>query len=448
MPHDIFGEDNVGGGGPTVVFTTPEQFGAARNGVTDDTSAIKQALASAVSQCQANGTYYAEVWFSAGTYFIGGSLDTSQMGRAQIPLPYIAGQPSNAVNTPKVTLVLRGVSDASAFPLWYQSVPQKGGAVLLSNLSASYSPTFGAASVLAGPTKEGLVNAGVNGNNLNVFSNMLIVIDGLVVMSNYTNPLHGAVDLAQVAQANVKTLAISGDIVPPNFANPTAGGFGLRMPQVGNNDYCKIGSLSVQGYTVGFVPGEHTDAERVGVIYCQYGVCVPTTPDSMRINYLSTEICQFHLDTTQEGGSIPTWQNRIDIGTWDVEDGDTTNHVNDPNNWLYGTVSNWKRNEGGSASDFGPIVNGGANLKIIATGGTTVGHSFGHVTAPSVPATTVVLQNPFWRDAAVTVSSGTVTAITVDGTAVGITSGTVIVPSGKTIALTYTGTPVWVWNLL
>lgn len=46
---------------------------------------------------------------------------------------------------------------------------------------------------------------------------------------------------------------------------------------------------------------------------------------------------------------------------------------------------------------------------------------------------------------AVTVTGGTVTIIAVNGTATGLTTGTVIVPYPGTIQLTYTGSPSWAW---
>jgi len=69
----------------------------------------------------------------------------------------------------------------------------------------------------------------------------------------------------------------------------------------------------------------------------------------------------------------------------------------------------------------------------------------GAQTAPAVPASTSALTNPFYRDAAVSVSGGTVTEIAVDGTATGLTAGTVLVPTGSTITLTYSSAPSWVW---
>jgi hypothetical protein len=84
------------------------------------------------------------------------------------------------------------------------------------------------------------------------------------------------------------------------------------------------------------------------------------------------------------------------------------------------------------------VVNGAENLRIIDRR-----YAPGNVTAPSVPATTVDHRNVFWRDAAVNIVGGTVTVIAVDGVATGLTAGTVIVPSGRTITLTYSRSTGW-----
>jgi len=89
-----------------------------------------------------------------------------------------------------------------------------------------------------------------------------------------------------------------------------------------------------------------------------------------------------------------------------------------------------------------PVVTGGANVRMI-----NMRQVSGVATAPGIPATTVAFQNPFWRDATVTVTGGAVTVIAVSGTALGITSGSFLVPSGKTVTLTYTVAPTWKWVL-
>lgn len=69
----------------------------------------------------------------------------------------------------------------------------------------------------------------------------------------------------------------------------------------------------------------------------------------------------------------------------------------------------------------------------------------GSITTPSVPATTVAQVNTQGVDATVYITGGTVTAIVVDGVTLGLTSGSVRVPCGNYIAITYSVTPTWKW---
>lgn len=430
-------------GGGAVTQYKPETYGAKRDGVTDDTAAIKACIAAAVTACQASGTNYCEVQFSAGIYVVNGALDTTKSGRAQIPLPVIAQ------TAQKVILVLLGAQDATAFPHWLQTTTQRAGTVLKTNLAAAFDPSFGSASVIGGPTYQ-QTSGGT------IWSNMLVVIDGLVILSP-VDPQHIGIDLQQVAQADIPNLACSASVAPGTAqpSTPTNGGGALRMPQTGNNDNCNIGNLGVEGYTYGLIPNEHTTAQRVALIYCQYGVALQATyPDSIRIDYLSTEGCKYHISTgagAGVNGSIDRC--RLDVGTWDVEDFSnisTTAHIDDPTNLITGTFGFHRNSTSAGAASDGlsglgtpPIMNGGAKTRVV-----DMHRVPGAATAPSVPATTVALVNPFWRDAAVHVAGGTVTVIAVDGQATGVTAGLVMVPPGKTITLTYSVAPTWKWTLI
>lgn len=414
------------------IVDLPENHGAVRNGTTDDTAAIKAAISNVVTSGISAGTYYGEVWFTAGTYAVFGAPDITHTGRAQLPLPLVSSTGQ------KFVLMLRGVANASALAHWQQTVPQTAGVTLLTNLNANYDSGLGSAACIGGPTTEQLSTT--DGG----FSNMLFCMDGINVVSNYSNPIHVAVDLQCVAQMDIGTLGISGNLIPTTVSTvPTAGGVGLRTPQVGNNDNLRVGSLSIEGYTEGLIAAEHFIADRVAAIYCQIAISVRTGSDSMRINALSTELCQYHLSTRNSasgGGKLA----QIDIGTWDTEEGSaglaTSFHLDDSQNFLAGTAQ-WQ--SGAPTTNAPPLVNGAAHYKLINRY-----QGPGHVASPAVPASTTALVNPLWRDAAVTVSGGTVTVIAVDGTATGITSGTVIVPSGKTITLTYSAAPSWNWVLL
>lgn len=66
---------------------------------------------------------------------------------------------------------------------------------------------------------------------------------------------------------------------------------------------------------------------------------------------------------------------------------------------------------------------------------------------PSVPTTTTPFTNNYGSDATVYVAGGTVTAIAVGGTTTGAIAGAIRVPSGQTIAITYSSVPTWKWFL-
>lgn len=426
------------------IVELPENHGAVHDNSTDDTNAIKTAVANAVSRGIADGSYYAEVWFSSGgkPYFVGGALDTSQSGRAQIPLPKI-----DAHTNQKFVLVLKGVTDGSALAHWQQTSPQTAGATLRTNLNAAYDSSLGSAACIGGPTAEVMAAAAADR-----YSNMLVVIDGLAIQSP-ANPRGVAVDLQCVAQAHIKSLGLTGSVAPgtsvPVTGNLTSGGVGLRMPQTGNNDNCEVGTLSVEGYNYGFIPSEHTHVGRAAIIYCGSGIYFQASyPDSCQIDYLSTEVCTYHIDSGDVHAS-PGSSTSLNINTWDIEDNGPESkglayHIRDSNNYIFGNLHYTRNNYSGAGSGEMLLVDGGANARYI-----NFRQPRGSVTAPSLPSTGTALRNPFDRDAAVNFAGGTITAIAIDGSDTGLSgAGTVIVPSGKTITPTYTGTPTWNWTLL
>jgi hypothetical protein len=92
------------------------------------------------------------------------------------------------------------------------------------------------------------------------------------------------------------------------------------------------------------------------------------------------------------------------------------------------------------------------NQSVLSTYGPTVVirdcigiNPFGVLVAPSVPATTVTLVNPFPFDVTVYLTGGTVTIVKVSGTATGLTSGGFRLKVGSSITLTYSAPPTWTW---
>jgi Pectate lyase superfamily protein len=480
-------------------------YGVAGDGVTDDTAAIRNAINTEVANCQTNGTYFAKLYFPAGIYLVNGAYAQggSTRGNAILPLPLIG------VTGQKVTLVLEGAGDATGLPHWHQTVTQQNGTVfkttrtdgtndasgrtfadgvttnnsaVVTSATAAFVATdvgryvtgtgiplgtwiasrqsatqvtlsqnatatatgvsitlsgFGEASILGGPTPaEGYGPTWSISDPL--FSNMLLNLTGITFVAP-ANPTVSGVDARCLAEFNFATLAFQADQNPPTATIPAhTWQFGLGMPQTGNNDNCNGLWYSEEGAYFGILASEHTCIQSVRCIYSADGIFMQygTGFHGAWIGYASIEACAVCLNV-----SASNTYSKIVIDVLDYEDGAggfaPQAHIYDPGNRLYGSV-------GLQTNDaFAPVVTGAANLDV-----KSLQAGKGAVTPPAVPASTVTYQNVFWRDAAVTVTGGTVTAITVDGVVTGLTSGTVIVPSGKAISWTGTGAPTWKWWLL
>lgn len=421
-----------------------EDYGAVGDGTTDDSTAIKNAVAAAVSAAQSDGSYYAEVRFQAKTYLVntpttGGATN----GSAMVPLPVlpVAGQ--------KMTLVLRGVGDASGLYHWNQTTVQKAGTVLRTTYSAGDSlPATGEVSVLGGPTPH----YGY-GYPSGLFSNMLAVVDAITVVVPQ-NPRVCGFDFRGVAEMHVKTaavLAASTSTGAPAIPDPVWG-WALSPPDIQNNALCDIDNFSVEGHISGLRITEHVKCSSLRAINCFNGiVCDGSSgfPHANWIGYACVENCKRAV-------AYATSRAKLNIACLDIESptSSTGDHqINDPGNGGVGTINMFSNAYDPNnlntniLNDATLGVNGASGLRVI-----NAELLPGVTTAPTVPATATPLKNPFWRDAAVSVS-GTVTGVKIDGVSTGIAGtiagATVFVPSGKTIELDYSGaTPTWVWTII
>lgn len=70
----------------------------------------------------------------------------------------------------------------------------------------------------------------------------------------------------------------------------------------------------------------------------------------------------------------------------------------------------------------------------------------GSVATPSVPATTVAVQNTNPGPVQVVITAGTMTAVIINGVTVGAGAGTYTVPPAGTISMTFSVAPTWAWS--
>lgn len=430
-----------------IVYEAPSavRLVKAQGGGTDDTAAIKAAIAGVAADGVADGSYVGRVLLDSrgGPFTVNGAVDTTLHGKSQLPLPEFSSTGT------KFTLEILGPGNGAILPHWHQTSIQKGGAaVLVSNLATGYDATHGLASVLGGPTIEGLGNP----SPFNGFNNLMLTMRGVFFVSPL-NPFGCALDLGYIGECHLDKIGFNASVVPglnsggaetgstslPTFGN---GGIGLRMPLTGNNDSCHVGHVTVQGYDWGIAVGEHTHIGAATIMYCQRGVTVQAAPqDGIQIDYLSTELCQYHLHVGDAGSNFT----RINIATWDVEgssgDGPSTiDHVYDPNNALTGDQH---LNFLVESNESTPLVNGGANARIISSRAT-----HGVQIAPTVPAASTSFQNPFYRDGFVKVTGGTGVTVTVDGQARVVGEWAPIRTGGSINLGAYSVAPTWAWYLV
>lgn len=426
---------------------------------TDDTNAIQEAINAAVTACRANGSYYCEVWLTEGIYGVAGALKTTQKGNAQITLPLIESTlAGTTAQGSKVTLMLRGNSDSTSLPQWYQKTPQQTGACLFSfgpftaasntNHQPAYSPAFGRPAVIGGATPE------QGFTNLN-YSNMLFCTTGVTMSAPQNNTLTG-LELNGVAQASLPThaaftlgipgLGLTRAANPNIYVKPKAGIEGeflsqeraavaVGMPAKGNNDNSYVGSYSVEGWCVGLEPNEHGWHADTRIFYCWLGINF-STPGTWEYGSVfgltSVGECRIGVCSAKNAEKCM----RVRFLMLDVEE----NFIDilDEKNSLSGDCYFINQEIPGAPKVENEKAEAPKYLKVIWGE-----RSAGAVAAPTIE-TGVPVKNPFWRDAFITITGAT--KVVVDG-AEELISTSAMLPSGKVITVTGVGL-AWKWTLL
>lgn len=119
----------------------------------------------------------------------------------------------------------------------------------------------------------------------------------------------------------------------------------------------------------------------------------------------------------------------------------------DPTRGNDGSLTNKTEGQGdGFGLEWCMPLTPGVRSDTTATNGATLDCGNGFAT-PSIPASTVAVTNTSPLPATVVISAGTLTNVSVNGVTVGTGDGTYTVPSGGTIAMTYSVAPTWTWTL-
>jgi hypothetical protein len=433
---DLTGKPTIPGANPWEF--RPESYGAVGNNSTDDAAAIRACVNAAVAYAQANN-FYAEVVFRPVTYLVGGALQQggTHHANALIPLPYVTPTTGQ-----KVTLVLRGSREQTSIPHWSQTVAQRAGAFLRTAFTGgTIDVDYGEPSIIG----SAATRQGYGGGTDTLWNNMLVVVDGLSVMAPNSPTICGF-DFRSLGEAKIISASALVNSVPGSITVPAVGQFtfGLAMPIGNNNDLADVLAWSCEGFGAGLALGEHTTVFSCRCLYSGSGLRFLNgtgAPHGAHIVHASVEACGSAISLES------THPFKVDIDLLDLEPDGT---IWDGGNNIVGTI--WVNDTG-----VDPATPTNAELdSYMGAAGTGLNIRLYHrrmlagplATMPTVPASTTALRNRCMRDVAITVSGGTVTGIAVEGVTMGITSGTVIVPAGKTITLTYSSAPTWKWIAL
>lgn len=423
---------------------SPESYGAVGDNVTNDAAAINACFAAADAYANVHGLY--EIVFKASVYYVGGTPITggATQGSALMPIPPHLISTTVPTASKKITAIFTGAGYVSSgLYHWEQTTAQRAGTVLRTDYDGGGPgvPATGEVSVLGGPTPHFI------GQPPNSWANVKVVVRGISIEVPATQNICG-VDLRGCAEAEVQDLTVlvaqTGTGAPPI---PIPGwSFGLAMPLTNNNDMVDIDNFSCEGFTYGLIAYEHLRANSLRLINNYLGLIIWNTgfPHSSVITYASIENCFKPLEMAGAVG-------KLDILQCDIEQGSGAIFTDACSLPCTGTINIGSNGiDGGLSGGLSAALSGGPTAVTGNTGIRIINRdqASGAIAAPTVPATTVALLNPFWRDAVVVISGGTVTAITVDGQAQGITSGTVMVGTGRTVAITYSAAPAWKWTLL
>jgi len=459
---------------------TPEQFGATGNDPNhDDAPGIEAACDAAVAAALADETYSAVVQLSAKIYYCLRPAYRRADAFAQICLP----NPPYVVN-----LVITGPNQLQPvqFPNSMDtSVPGAGnfggasplpqGASIKSTAGGTFDSTNGAPSIIGGPnsTTRTMDWTGLQYYRLN------LIIRDLTFVAPPNPSISGLWLEFMWSAALYRVNVIGGSINPANWS------CGVVMPTMVNIGFCNLFEVGIKGWYCGLVYAEHLFGSFVEIGYNI--VCLAPDLWCQRNGWQMIHASSFgHLLMEQSSYYLGAWLPESGLAApygcvptnihLAIEDrgSDAANylpvafplvaHVYDPNNRLRftGTQNRWQyaHTEAGipSGRTARLVYNGGAavNLQALAEDNlnlsTTSVPNIGPQTPPALPGSTVELQNPFARNASVSISGGTVTSIqlragnTIAKTQVGTTTWTGIVPANGFLTLTYSAAPNWVWS--
>lgn len=439
---------------------------------TDDTTAIQNAINTAATWMESYG--YARVYIppppNGVAYMIAGPLVTTGSANAQLTIP----NPSQFAQQP----TLHFYAEASGIvPIWNMTVPQLNGGFVSTGTFASQAAqssnygTYFDAAVLGGTPSSASLLPEIGG--LVQFANIHVIVENLTVTTP-ASPLgvnYCGISLRGCAKGELRHCAAL--ITTPYYSmnapnafpskSTMAGGLsvGLIGPGNGNNACAKQIDCQISGYAFGQTLTELTFIDGCllvgnGYSFKLYGSDPTPSAHGPFITNTSAQEC-YRLIQVSGAGEEGFFIN-ADIDIEQVTAGAPGALISDTSSGaalatLYGYIRLYGDY---STSIFPPLYP--INVKLISVPTVTPGWVFSYG-GFSTAGSAVAVQNPYWHDATVAFSGGSIISVnagvTIGGTggsgttapamtATGLTgSGQITWPSGAWLSFGYSGSPTW-----
>lgn len=327
-----------------VIFNVRD-YGATGDGLTDDTSAIQDAIDDAASE--GGGIVY----FPKGIYVVNGSLQDGSRGNSQLLLPAV-----NITGGDPITIHLLGELPPQQ-NIWYGAGVnfQTEGTIIKGTLNT------GSGSLLGG---WGPV--GSEGD----FSYITVKIEN-ILFDMPANPNLTCIDLSHIASIEVQDILINAGEISSidDFVEPThSGSYGIRFPKNANDAFNYVRGLTVEGFYWGAEITEHFNGDNISFYGCKYATNHVTATHSVYIGRMLIQWCQqgIHFSGAQHIIiELINFERYTSTNLWmGAKWYEAVRDIDDPDNYAIGHVY-WHAVVSGTSTDDTIVIYSALNFHIV-----------------------------------------------------------------------------------
>lgn len=422
--------------------TSFEAHGAVGNDPShDDAPAIEAAIFAVVAACIADESYICRVTYDAEKLYyakrdpisdqvVGG---VHSYAYAQISLPFVPFTWDGEAD-PVVTIVLEPSEPKAIFTDGFAAAPCAIETTITAfgPAATNFCSVFGANGAANGNAQNGIKLAG----HLSIIVPPNCPIGGLDTWNLWGVDM----DTVRVYQPTAGYVGWNDDGSGGNEAwNTNLTAYGVRLPRPSNSGMVRIRDLQVTGMFLGVAFCEHAKGDYWWIYGNRIGL-MPASDGVHPAAVMMLEPAWNKYVFAGQSGPDPidlTAANAVPLVVTDLSVEANQNFILDANN--HGRIN---ARVGPNSGEPGPIT-GARNCHF-----KNMNYPSGAIASPVVPAASTpqpVIDGSamqVWRDCMIAVHGGTAVEVSIDGVDTGLSSGTFLVPAGKTFALgPYTGSP-------